>query len=175
MVDACDLISRPSPCILRQILVFLCQFLCVPLKMVFLLLQSSPIVPYSWVMSCMSIGSGGGVLEGGVDSNGWVCAVVCDAILARNIYCAKPNNGPNSHYCSRVHKGLRDWSLHINLEYDLTTAISIRPFTHTVTCEMGSSIFSAMIWIKVDSSTNVSLTIIPSTKRKNREKCFCLS
>ena len=53
-------------------------------------------------------------LEGGVDSNGWVCIDVCIHILARDIECAKPSPEPDSQYGSWVCEGLgtrAPWSI----------------------------------------------------------------
>ena len=108
-------------------------------------------------------------LGGGVDSNGWVCAGVCNATLSRDIYCAKPNQEPDAQYSSRVCRGLGTRDLQRTWEYNLSTTIAICLLTQP---EIGSSIITAMIRFKVVSTTWASLIIIPSNERKNGEKCF---
>ena len=105
---------------------------------------------------------------------GFECASLrrCIVILAWNIYCAKPNPEADAQSGSRVRKGLRDRAPWSTREHELATAISIRPLTQNLTCEMGSSIFAAMGRLKVASATSSSLPIIPSTERINGEKCF---
>ena len=103
----------------------------------------------------------------GVDLNGWGCTGVHGMILARYIYCSNYNHKTNPQSRSWVCKVLGTQSMQITLEYDLVTAISIRPLTQPLMCEMGSSIFAATSWLKVASTTWTSLTIIPSTKRTN--------
>ena len=51
--------------------------------------------------------------------------------------------------------------------------IAMRPFTHTRTCERGSSLFSAMTQISWESTTRASLPRILSTEITNGKKCFC--
>ena len=55
-------------------------------------------------------------------------------------------------------------------ECDLATVIAIRPLTQPRTCEMGSSIFSAMSRLKVASMTRASFLIMPSNEKTNGEK-----
>ena len=94
-------------------------------------------------------------------------AHVHEKIFWRSIYCANPR--PNS----RSHLGY--WSLRgfgsrypwIICEYDLATAISIRPLIQTRTCEMGSSISAAMSWLKFSSTSRASLPSMPSTEITN--------
>ena len=93
-----------------------------------------------------------------------------DEIFARNVYCAKPNTNTDAHYGSRSRKGFGAQATRSTLEYDLMTAIIIRPLTHPVTCKMSSSSFAAMSQLKVASTTWASLSIIPSTESTNREK-----
>ena len=57
-------------------------------------------------------------------------------ILAQEIYCAKPNTKPDSHYGSWVHKGLGIQAPRIIKEYNLATAISIWPLIQPLTCKM---------------------------------------
>ena len=118
----------------------------------------------------------------GVDSNVWFCAGVRNAILAQDIYCTKPNPEPNAHSSSRVCKGIGNWAPRSTWEYDFATAMAIWPLTQLLTCKMVSSILVAMIWLKVASTTWVSLPITPSTESTNREKirwskqyCPCFS
>ena len=106
----------------------------------------------------------------GVDSNVWFCAGVRNAILAQDIYCTKPNPEPNAHSSSRVCKGIGNWAPRSTWEYDFATAMAIWPLTQLLTCKMVSSILVAMIWLKVASTTWVSLPITPSTESTNREK-----
>ena len=101
-----------------------------------------------------------------MDSNGWVCVCVRDAILDRNNYCTKPNPKSNSHSGSWVHNVLGAQSLQITLKYDLVNKILTGPLTQPVVWEMGSSIFAAMTKLKVATATSASLPIIPSTERK---------
>ena len=54
-------------------------------------------------------------------------------------------------------------------EYDPATTIAIRPLIQPHTCEMGSSIFAAMSWLKFAITTKASFTGMPSTERKNGE------
>ena len=104
-----------------------------------------------------------------MEPNGRVIVCVRDAILARNNYCVKPNTEPDSHSGSWIHNGLGNRAPWNTLEYDLMTAISIRPLTQPMMCETGLPIFAAMVQLKVASNTSASLPIIPSTERTNRE------
>ena len=61
------------------------------------------------------------------------------------------------------------------LQYDLATVITVRSLTQPVTCKMGSSIFAAMTWLKVASTTSASLPIILYTEISNEEKNFLWS
>ena len=137
-------------------------------------LLSSPIVSYGFVPLYIILpirwaGGSGAKPEIWVDSNGWVCVGVSDAILAQNIHCNKPNTKPDVQSGSQFWKGFRDISPHINLEYNLATAISIRTLTQPVMCEMGLSSFVAMSWLKVASTTGAYLPIIPSTEKKSNK------
>ena len=111
-------------------------------------------------------------LAGGLDSNGWVFAGSRETILAREIYCAKPNLEPESQSGSWVCKGLGTQSPRSIREYDLANVIAIRSLTQPLTREMSSSILAAMIQLKVASTTWSSLPRISSTERTNRKKCF---
>ena len=99
-------------------------------------------------------------------------ADVCDAILAQYIYCAKLNPDSYTQLGSQVYMRLGARAVQRTWEYDLVTVIEIRPLTQPLTCEMSSSIFSAMSQLKVAITTSASLPIITSTNRTNREKCF---
>ena len=80
-----------------------------------------------------------------------------------------------SQFGSQYHRGMGSSRPWIIREYDLTTEIAIRPLIQNFTCKMGSSIFSAMSWIKFESTTRASLPRMLSTERTNIEKCFrCL-
>ena len=87
------------------------------------------------------LGGGGGCarkarcanMVGGVDSNEWVCLGVRETILAQDIYCEKFNPKLDSQYSSLVYKGLgtqSPWSIQ---EFNLTTAITIRPLIQPLT------------------------------------------
>ena len=134
--------------------------------------QSSPILSDGFVILCIVpyVCQGGGAkLEVWMDLNGWVHVCVRNAILARNNYCTKTNPELDSHSGSWIHNGLGNQALWNTLEYDLMTAISIRPLTQPMMCETGLPIFAAMVQLKVASNTSASLPIIPSTERTNRE------
>ena len=124
---------------------------------------------YPWFLLRTFVREDGAKLEVGVDSNGWVSVGMRNAILAQNIYCAKPNLDPDAHSGSQVRKVLGDQAPWITLKYNLVTAIVIRPLTQNVTCEMGLSIFVSMSQLKATSATSTSLPIIPSTERENGE------
>ena len=68
-----------------------------------------------------------------------------DAILAQNVYYAKPNPEPDTHSGSFIFKGLGDQALQSTLEYYLATVIVTRLLTQPITCKIGSSSFEAMI------------------------------
>ena len=127
---------------------------------------------YPQAFPCPPVGLGGVELEVRMDPNQWVREGVRDAILMQNNYCAKPNTKPDANSSSRVLKVLRAWAPRITLDYDLVTSIAIQPLTRPVTCIMGLSIFAAMIWLKLVSTTSVSFSITPFTKMTNGEKCF---
>ena len=114
-------------------------------------------------------------IVGGVDSNEWFCAGVRKTVLAQYIYWNNTNPEPNSHYGSRVPKGFGTKATCSTWEYNLVTIIEIYPLTQPLMYKMGSSIFAAKSQLKAASTTWSSLTIIPSTKRTNREKWFCWS
>ena len=167
-------VSYQNPLFLRWIAVTICRSVCAPLQMDCYLRRIHFWGTYPWAPSRPSAVWCGGVW-GGVDSNGWCCTDVCKSILAGEMNCANPNPKPNSQYISWVRKGLGTLSLQSIWEYELMAAIAIRPLTQPLTCEIGYSIFSAMIQLKVASTTWASLPIIPSTERTNGGKCFCCS
>ena len=100
-------------------------------------------------------------LEGGVDSNWWVCAGVRKTILAQKIYCADPNPKPDSKCGSQVCKGLGNRAVWSIQKYDLTTNIEIFLLNQLLTCRIGSSIFAAVSQLKVISKTWDSLPDTP--------------
>ena len=79
----------------------------------------------------------------------------------------RPNVGSQSGSCYRRRPVSQD--PRIICEYNLATAISIRPLIQPRTCKMGSSIFSAMSRIKFSSTTRASFPSMPSTERIHRE------
>ena len=170
-------ISCQNTCSLRRIPVIIFRSLRAPLQMAFFLLRIPCLGTYLWVSSRPAVVGGGGLycarkarcakLLRGVYLNGWGCAGVCETILAWDIYCAKPNPKSQSRY--RVCKGLGTRAMRIAREYDLVTAIVIQPLTQPLTCEVGSSIFASMSWLKLASTTWYSLPIIPSTKMTKGE------
>ena len=97
---------------------------------------------------------------------------VCAKLFWRKIYCANPIPETDSQSVSIYHIGLGRQDPRIICEYDLATAIAIRPLTHTHRWEMGSSIFDAMSWLKFASTTRESFTRIPPTEINKGEKCF---
>ena len=60
------------------------------------------------------------------------------------------------------------WSPRIMCEYDLTTTVVIQLLIQPCACEMGSSVFSAMSWLKFTSTTRSPLPSMPLTERKWR-------
>ena len=125
--------------------------------------RSVPLIPIP------SVRAGGVIkLEVGVYSNGWVHAVVRDAILAQNIYCVKPNPKPNAHSGSWIRHGLGAQAPRSTQDYNLVNVISIWLLTWSLTYEMDSSILAAMSPLKVASTTCASFSIIPSTERTNK-------
>ena len=166
VVDACDFVSCPNPWFLRLILVFIRQCLRVILQIVLFLLWSSLMSSYHWALSRLCIRGGGGrgaKIGWGVDLNEWVCAGMRDAILAQNIYGAKPNPKPDNQSGHQFRKRLGYWSPQRNREYNPTTAIATRPLIQTLMSKMVLSIFVAMTRLKVENITSDPLTIIPST------------
>ena len=118
-------------------------------------------VPYSCRGECCAREAHCAKLVGGVDSNGWGCAGVHKKISAQDIYCANSNTKPDSQSSYWAHKVVGNRAPLSIREYNLMTAISIRPLTQPLTCEMGSSIFAPMSWPKVESKTWAYLPIIP--------------
>ena len=97
---------------------------------------------------CLSSVGGARVLR---DQGGWYdvrlvkkrnnFARVGTKIFWRTIYCTNPNPKPDPQYSSLSHKGLGIWAPWIIWEYDLDTAIEIRPLTDPRMWKMGFSIF----------------------------------
>ena len=97
---------------------------------------------------------------------------VCAKIFWRVIYCANPRPEPDSQSGFMSHRALCIRAPRIIWEYDLATAIATRTLTNPHTCEMVSSIFSAMSRLKFASTTRAPFPSIPSTEITNGEKCF---
>ena len=95
---------------------------------------------------------------------------VCVKLFCHEIYCTNPRPKPDSYSGSLSRRGLGKRAPRIICEYDIATAISIRPLTQTRTWEMVSSIFSAMSQIKSPSTAMTSFSRIPSTETTNGEK-----
>ena len=95
---------------------------------------------------------------------------VCVKLFWHEIYCTNPRPKPDSYSGSLSRRGLGKRAPRIICEYDIATAISIRPLTQTRTWEMVSSIFSAMSQIKSPSTAMTSFSRIPSTETTNGEK-----
>ena len=91
-------------------------------------------------------------------------------LFRRAVYCANPTPEPDSQSGSMSRRGLGRRASLIMREYDLATAIAIRPITQPCTCEMGSSIFAAMSQLKFASTTRASFPSMPSTEITNIEK-----
>ena len=77
------------------------------------------------------------------------CVSVRAKLFWHTIYCAKPRPDPKSHSGSRSRRGLGRRDPQITREYELVTAIAIRPLTHPHTWEMGSSSF--LPWVNSNS------------------------
>ena len=84
----------------------------------------------------------------GVDLNGWVWGGVHNTILARDINCAKPNPEADAQSGYWVCKELDTRAVQSTWEYDLATTFAIRVLNQPLTCQMGSSTFTLMIWLK---------------------------
>ena len=93
-------------------------------------------------------------------------------LLCRKKICAKSKPDPKSQYISWSCRGLGRRALWIMQDYNITDSIEIPLLTQPCTYEMVSSSFSAKSQLKVMSKTRASLTIMPSTERKNIEKCL---
>ena len=103
-----------------------------------------------------------------------VC-VVCTKLFCRAIYCANTITEPDYQSGSLYRRALGRWSLRIIWEYDITNVIAIRPLNYPNTCEMGSSSFSAMSWLKCMSTTRYLFPSLPSSEETDGEKSFCWS
>ena len=104
--------------------------------------------------------------------NGWAggkcfCTVVCAELLWLTIYCSKTSTNTGYQSGSWSLRGLWRQDLRIMKEYDLTTAIAIRPLTQLRTCEMGSLSFSVMSRLKVVNMMRDLLMSMTSNERKN--------
>ena len=139
----------------------------------FLIQYLSPVC-YSWFSAFVYIqsirvvrkwgGGGGRGHTGGIKSFTDMSA----ELFWRVIYCDKPWPDDGSQSGSRSHRGLSSQCLHIIWEYDLATAIAIRPLIQPRTCEIGLSIFAAISWIKFACTTRASFPSITSTEIRNR-------
>ena len=69
-------------------------------------------------------------------------------LLCITIYCVKPRPDIGSQFGSWSHRVLWRKSMWIMCEYDLATANTIHKLTQPCTCEMVSSVFSAMSRLK---------------------------
>ena len=92
------------------------------------------------------------------------CASVHAEWFLRTIYCAKTRPNTESKYRSWSRRGMGRRAPRIMREYDRAATITIRASTQPRACEMGSSSFSATIWLKVATTTRASLPIMPSTE-----------
>ena len=112
--------------------------------------------------------------EGRVGAHWWklFCSSVRAKLFWRKIYCAnpRPDTEPQSGY--RYRRGMGRQAPGIMQEYDIEAAIAIRTLTHPRTCEMVSLSFPTMSWLKFASTTRAYFPSMPSTDRKNGEKCF---
>ena len=98
---------------------------------------------------------------------------VCEKLFWLTIYCANHRPKSDSQSGSLFCRVLGRRYPHIICEYDLATAILIKPLNQTCTCKMDSSIFAAMSWLELESTTRASFPSMPSTDRTNGEKYFC--
>ena len=96
-----------------------------------------------WQRPCNAWRKGGG---------GEDCASVRAKLSWSAIYCNNPRLNPESQSGSRSWKGLGRRALHTMGEYNSANAILIRLLDQPHTCEIGSSIYSTMSWVKVAST-----------------------
>ena len=108
--------------------------------------------------------------ESGVTLVSIFCSSLRVKLFSHKMYCAKLSPGSESQSGSWYRRGLGRWDPRIMRDYDLVTVVAISQLTHPHTCEMGSSIFSAMSRLKLVSTERGSFPCIPSTERKNVEK-----
>ena len=101
-----------------------------------------------------------------------ICSSVRAELFWCPIYCANRRPDPKYQYGSWYRRGLGRQSLWIIQEYDLTTVISIWPMNHPRTCEMGSSSFSIMDWLKFERMTKAAFPSMTSTERVNGGNFF---
>ena len=158
-------VSHPNTCFLFWTPVIIRRCLRKNPLMVWFLPQIYLLCSYPWEISRLAVRKGGGEggccahevrcvnLGGGVDSNRWVGAGVRDAILVQDIYCAKNNLKPDAQSGSQLWKGLRTQYPWSGREYNLMTVITIRQWNQPLTCKIGSSVFAAIIWLKVVITT----------------------
>ena len=104
-----------------------------------------------------------------------IARVCANCFSGAEFIAPKPRPNTVSQFGSRYRRGLGRRALKIMGEYDPVTAIAIRPLTQPRMCGMGSSVFSAMSWLKVVSMTRESFLSMPPTERTNGEKCLFLS
>ena len=93
------------------------------------------------------------------------CGSVHAKLFWHAIYFANPRPNIEYHSGSRSLRGLGRRSMQIMQDYDLVNMITIRKLTQPRTCEMDSSIFSAMSRLKLESMTRYSFLSMPSTER----------
>ena len=77
------------------------------------------------------------------------------------IYYANTRPRTNIQSIYLPYKGLGIWVPHIIQEYDLATAVAVRPLTHPRLWKMGSSILAATSLLKLASTTRVSFPSMP--------------
>ena len=139
---SCVLASVPNHRFLQWILVIIIWSICASLQMAWFLCQSHHLGTNQWSLSCPSIVGGGGCclceahcakLVWGVYSYGGGCLGWRKTILAREIYCAKPNTKLDSQSGSWVRKVLVTRDMQSILKYGPTAIIVIRSLTQLLT------------------------------------------
>ena len=98
-----------------------------------------------------------------------LCTSVRTELFCDIIYWAKARPDPKFQSSSWYCRGLGRQTLRIMQDYNVTNKIEIQTLTQPRTCEMVSLSFSAMSWLKLESTTRTSFPSIPSTERINRE------
>ena len=132
------LIHNPKSLIFTHISIFLSSVVPVTYVDGSLQVVSGP-QPMAVRVQCLYKGGRRGHVGGGKK-----CASVRVKLFWHAIYCAKPRPNIKSQSGSQSRRGMWGRAPQIMREYNLVTAILIRPLTQPHTCEMGSSIFSAM-------------------------------